>query len=184
MTAAPAVSPQLLLVDDDEVFCYTLMRALQRKGYAVKVAHSLEQATAIAPGQTLDYAVIDLCLGKTSGLTLVNWLHQHDSSIRLVVLTGYASIATAVDAIKLGATQYLAKPATVEQIIAALHPPPVPAVLPAPPPVAVMSVQRLEWEHIQQVLKGYDGNVSATARALNMHRRTLQRKLQKYSPKQ
>lgn len=178
--------PKLLLVDDDEVFCHTLMRALQRKGYEVQVAHSLEQASTLVPSQALDYAVIDLCLGKASGLTLVNWLHQQDPNIRLLVLTGYASIATAVDAIKLGATQYLAKPATVEQIIGALHPSPVPAVLqqPAPPPAAVMSVQRLEWEHIQQVLKGYHGNISATARALNMHRRTLQRKLQKYSPKQ
>jgi two-component system response regulator RegA len=179
-------SASLLLVDDDVTFCTVLGRALEKRGFAVTVAHSVEDALPIALASPPEYAVVDMKLGNaaaanaaggnSSGLVLVRALHELDPATRIVVLTGYASIATAVEAIKLGATQYLAKPANADEIVAAFgH---VPSdVLPADarPP----SVERLEWEHIQRVLQENNGNISATARALNMHRRTLQRKLAK-----
>jgi two-component system response regulator RegA len=123
-----------------------------------------------------EYAVVDLKMGGASGLTLVRTLHELDPATRIVVLTGYASIATAVEAIKLGATQYLSKPANADEIVAAFGHMPSDALPLNPQPP---SVGRLEWEHIQRVLQENQGNISATARALNMHRRTLQRKLGK-----
>lgn len=166
----------LLLVDDDPTFCAVLGRALEKRGFAVTVAHSVEQALPLAQAGPPAYAVADLRMGGASGLALVQALHALDPDTRIVVLTGYASIATAVEAIKLGATQYLAKPANADEIVAAFgHNPSSGAPLSAQPP----SVERLEWEHIQRVLHENDGNISATARALNMHRRTLQRKLMK-----
>ncbi len=168
--------PSLLLVDDDVTFCQVLARALEKRGYAVTVAHSVEQALPLALANPPEYAVVDLKMGGASGLTLVQALHELDAATRIVVLTGYASIATAVGAIKLGATQYLSKPANADEIVAAFgHLPNTDAPLSAQP----SSVERLEWEHIQRVLQENQGNISATARALNMHRRTLQRKLMK-----
>ena len=166
----------LLLADDDETFCAVLARALGKRGFDVTVAHSAEQAIALARDNPPEYAVTDLKMGGASGLALVQALREIDPATRIVVLTGYASIATAVEAIKLGATQYLSKPANADEIVAAFgHSPNTDAPLNAQPP----SVGRLEWEHIQRVLHEHEGNISATARALNMHRRTLQRKLLK-----
>ena len=168
----------MLLVDDDATFCHVLCSALGKRGYAVTVAHSVEEATPLAQANPPEYAVIDLKMGGASGLVLVRTLHELDPATRIVVLTGYASIATAVEAIKLGATQYLSKPANADEIVAAFgHLANTDAILNAQPP----SVERLEWEHIQRVLQECQGNISATARALNMHRRTLQRKLAKVS---
>lgn len=171
---AQSEQASLLLVDDDLTFCQVLSRALEKRGYAVTVAHSVEQALPLAAANPPEYAVVDLKMSGASGLVLIQALHQLDTATRIVVLTGYASIATAVEAIKLGATQYLSKPANADEIVAAFghHANAVQALNPQP-----SSVNRLEWEHIQRVLQENNGNISATARALNMHRRTLQRKL-------
>ena len=168
--------PLLLLADDDATFCQVLCRALEKRGYAVTVAHSVEAAIPLASAKPPQFAVVDLKMGGASGLTLVQFLRQHNPAARIVVLTGYASIATAVEAIKLGATQYLSKPANADEIVAAFdHHASADTPFSSQPP----SVERLEWEHIQRVLQEHQGNISATARALNMHRRTLQRKLSK-----
>ena len=169
-------SASLLLVDDNVTFCQVLGQALEKRGYKVTVAYSVEDATPLAMANPPEYAVIDLKMSGASGLTLVRLLHELDPATRIVVLTGYASIATAVEAIKLGATQYLSKPANADEIVAAFgHV----ADAEASPNLQPNSVERVEWEHIQRILQEHQGNVSATARALNMHRRTLQRKLNK-----
>ena len=168
--------PSLLLVDDDATFRTVLSRALEKRGFAVTTADSVEQALPLANANPPEYAVLDLKMGGASGLVLVQKLHELDPATRIVVLTGYASIATAVEAIKLGATQYLSKPANADEIVAAFgHNASATAPLEAQP----VSVERLEWEHIQRVLHENGDNISATARILNMHRRTLQRKLSK-----
>lgn len=171
----------LLVADDDETFAGVLARALTRRGFAVRVAHDAAQAMALAEDVPPSHAVVDLRMPGTSGLKLVEFLRSRSAGTRIVVLTGYASIATAVDAMKLGATHYLAKPADADQIVAAFGD--------APPAADVeddlrpLSVDRVEWEHIQRVLSEHEGNISATARALGMHRRTLQRKLGKNPPR-
>lgn len=169
--------PTLLLVDDDLVFCSVLSRALEKRGFAVTVAHSVETALPLAQANPPEYAVVDLKMEGASGLVLIQALHELDPATKIVVQTGYASIATAVEAIKLGATQYLAKPANADEIVAAFGHSANPE---SPLKVLPTSVDRLEWEHIQRVLREQQGNISGTARILNMHRRTLQRKLAKY----
>lgn len=168
---------RLLLVDDDVTFCQVLEQALCRRGYVVSVAHNVDDARRLLVQLRPDYAVIDLKLPGPSGLTLIAYLKQQVAGVRIVVLTGYASIATAVEAVKLGATQYLAKPVDADEVVAAFgHQSGVPGTVITARP---MSVARLEWEHLQKVLTECDGNISAAARTLGMHRRTLQRKLQK-----
>jgi len=175
--ATGGLGGSLLVVDDDEIFGETLARALQRRGYRVSIARSLDAARdALADGR-FDHAVIDLRVGSETGLELVEELGAGARPPRMVVLTGYGSIATAVEAIKLGAAQYLTKPATTADILAALRDESTPTRDGEEP--RPLSVRRLEWEHIQKVLAEHGGNISATARALGMHRRTLQRKLQK-----
>jgi len=180
MQPDPDRTPGLLLVDDDEVFCQVLSRALERRGYAVHCAHDVERALTLLgalPGGAPACAVVDLQMPGGSGLALIPSLIEANPQMRIVVLTGYASIATAVEAIKLGATHYLAKPADADEIVAAFgRDGGSPGVSPAQRP---MSVQRLAWEHIQKVLAECDGNISEAARRLKMHRRTLQRKLRK-----
>ncbi|MCB5188516.1 response regulator transcription factor [Methylobacillus caricis] len=173
--------PDLLLVDDDELFTQVLAKAMQKRGFNVTVAHNVSDAIAMTAEEAPEYAVIDLKMPGDSGLTLVKHLNQIDSQTRIVVLTGYASIATAVEAVKLGATHYLAKPADADQILAAFER--TEGDINTPVPSNALSVNRLEWEHIQRVLQENEGNISATARSLNMHRRTLQRKLNKYPAK-
>lgn len=169
--------PVLLLVDDDEVYCDVLGDALTKRNYAVSIAYNLEDALELARRTEPEYAVVDLRIGTGSGLELVKLLSAQDENTRIVMLTGYASVATAVESIKLGAVHYLTKPATADEIVAALHREDGDAsVVPAGQP---LSVKRLEWEHLQKVLTENNGNISAAARALNMHRRTLQRKLLK-----
>jgi two-component system response regulator RegA len=169
----------ILVVDDDPTFNAVMVRALVRRGYDASGALSAEAAIDEARRSEPDCVVLDLNLGEASGLTLIRPLLDINPACRIVVLTGYASIATAVDAIKLGAQQYLSKPVEVDTVIAALSSGGVESVSPAPVEPVPMSVDRLEWEHIQRVLRENDGNISSTARALNMHRRTLQRKLSK-----
>jgi len=169
-------SASLLLVDDDVTFCKVLSAALVKRGFSVYVAHSVEEAIPMAEENPPEFAIVDLKMGGAPGLALVKVLHELDPNTRIVVLTGYASIATAVEAIKLGATQYLAKPANADEIVAAFdHAADSNAPIKAQP----AQIENLAWEHIQRVLNEHDGNISATARALNMHRRTLQRKLAK-----
>ncbi len=176
MTESREDSASLLLVDDDITFCKVLSAALKRRGFDVTVAHSVEQATPLAENNPPEFAVVDLKMAGASGLALVKVLHVLDPNTRVVVLTGYASIATAVEAIKLGATQYLSKPANADEIVAAFgHAPDSNTPLKA----QLTQIGNLEWEYIQRILREYDDNISATARALNMHRRTLQRKLAK-----
>jgi two-component system response regulator RegA len=169
---------RILIIDDDAVFREVLARALARRGLTPLLAENGETACRLLQEQAVDYAVLDLKLGNESGLHLLPQLLRLQPGLRLLVLTGYASIATAVEAVKLGAVNYLPKPAEPDEILAALAVDaglPASAVLETPP----MSVDRLEWEHIQKVLAETEGNVSETARRLGMHRRTLQRKLQK-----
>jgi two-component system, response regulator RegA len=170
-------APTLLLVDDDVTFRHVLARAFARRGYKITEAGDVVSARESLASDAPEFAVIDLRMPGESGLTLVRELHALDPATRIVVLTGYASIATAVEAVKLGATHYLAKPTTVEDIVQAfsLTEGDASMDIQAQP----MSVNRLEWEHIQKVLNEHQGNISATARALKMHRRTLQRKLAK-----
>jgi two-component system, response regulator RegA len=172
-----AVAARLLLVDDDRIFCQVLAEALKKRGFDVETAHSVDEARQAVGDDPPQYAVVDLSMPGASGLLLVKHLHDMDAHMRILVLTGYASIATAVEAIKLGATHYLAKPADTEEIVAALHQGEGDAGVHIPE--SPVSVRRLEWEHIQKVLSECDGNISAAARRLGMHRRTLQRKLAK-----
>jgi two-component system response regulator RegA len=169
--------PTLLLVDDDDVFRAVLAQAMSKRGFVVSQAHNVESAIRLATDDPPEYAVVDLKMPGNSGLVLVRQLKALEAGIRIVVLTGYASISTAVEAIKLGATHYLAKPVDADEIVAAFEKREgnADAALATNP----LSVERLEWEHIQRVLADNDGNVSATARSLKMHRRTLQRKLSK-----
>ena len=169
--------PGLLIVDDDMMFCDVLAMAMTKRGFNVICAHTIDQALALAETFTLEYAIIDLKLTNESGLILVKKLKTLDPGTRIVMLTGYASIATAVEAIKLGATHYLAKPVDTDEIMAAFERTTGDAdtIISANP----LSVGRLEWEYIHRILAENDNNISVTARILNMHRRTLQRKLAK-----
>jgi two-component system response regulator RegA len=170
-----------LIVDDDAGFRDVLARALQRRGFTVQSAGDGNTALALAQTLELQRALIDLKLENESGLDIIAALKQAQPDIDIVMLTGYSSIATAVEAVKRGALNYLCKPANIDEILAAFDaktPEETPST-PAQPP----SVDRLEWEHIQKVLLDHQGNISATARALGMHRRTLQRKLQKFPVK-
>lgn len=180
-TSAPyhAVIPMhILVVDDDVVFGDTLVRALQGKGHAARwVARPAEALQALRQESCIQAVVLDLRLGTESGLCHIAPMLVERPGLRIVLLTGYASVATAVEAIKLGAVHYLAKPASVDEILdgLGLDVGNAQARIPDKP----LSVNRLEWEHIQKILLAHGGNLSATARALNMHRRTLQRKLAK-----
>lgn len=168
----------ILLIEDDAVFAQVMSRALERRDFAVIHASDLDTARLAIASQNHDYAIVDLNLAGQSSLELIPLLREKRPNSPILMLTGYASIATAVEAIKLGADNYLAKPADANDILTALtattKSEQTSLTIQQP-----MSVRRLEWEHIQKVLKENDGNISETARQLNMHRRTLQRKLQK-----
>lgn len=177
MTTLEVDKPHLLLVDDDETYCSVLKPALEKRKFQVNVAHDVSNGIKLAEQTEPEYAVIDLRIGYDSGLEMVEKLISLDSHTQIVILTGFASIATAVEAIKLGAIHYLTKPANADEIVQALY------KNEGDSSIAInenpLSVKRLEWEHLQNVLMQHDGNISAAARALNMHRRTLQRKLDK-----
>jgi len=170
--------PRLIIVEDDPSFARTLRRSFERRGYAVKHAASPEDLTALLDaGERFDFAVVDLKLGTASGLNCVQVLHQTDEATRIVVLTGFASIATAVEAIKLGASHYLAKPANTDDIEDAF------GKAQGDPAVPLegrkTSIKTVEWEYIHATLVECDFNISEAARRLGMHRRTLARKLDK-----
>ncbi|UCV27124.1 response regulator transcription factor [Ferribacterium limneticum] len=167
-----------LIIDDDPSFNAILVRTMERRGHPARGAKDATSALELAREIRPDRVVLDLNLNGSSGLALIHPLLESNPDCRIVVLTGYASIATAVDAVKLGAIQYLAKPVEIEAILSAFEDDGGPDfdVAASDEP---LSVDRLEWEHIQRVLNENDGNISATARALKMHRRTLQRKLSK-----
>ena len=174
------MKPTFLVLDDDEVFSTTLARSLGRRGFETTVAHTGEQALRAAALTAFDFVTIDLHLENDSGLQWIGPLRKALPQAAMLVLTGYASIATTVQAIKLGADDYLAKPANVDSILSALKASlETEGIIDAAGPPVPLTVDRLEWEHIQRVLAEHDGNISSTARALNMHRRTLQRKLGK-----
>ncbi|MDO3382761.1 response regulator transcription factor [Gilvimarinus algae] len=165
-----------LIVDDDLTFCEILQRSLIRRGFTADVANNSSQAYQQVENNHYEKAIVDLKIGSESGLNVVAELLARQADLEVVVLTGYSSIATAVQAIKAGARNYLCKPADADEILAAFaEDRPQPMAIPDQP----LSVDRMAWEHIQKVLAAHDGNISATARALGMHRRTLQRKLNK-----
>lgn len=172
--------PSLLIVDDDLTFCEVLAKAMRKRGFNVTTAHSVETALKYAETSSPEYVTIDLRLPGTSGLVLVEKLKQLDPGTRIVMLTGYASITTAVEAIKLGATHYLAKPVDADDIMAAFER--TEGNTDTQITENPLSVRKFEWEHIQRVLAENNGNISVTAKMLNMHRRTLQRKLGKNPP--
>lgn len=169
--------PAWLLIDDDEAFAQVLQRSLKRQDIEAVCAHNRQQAITALESRSFDRCVLDLNLGGESGLQLLPELLSIHPGLEVLVLTGYGSIATAVEAMRRGAINYLCKPVTLTQLTAGFSPlESTPTMREAPP-----SVEEMEWEHIQRVLNEHEGNVSSTARALNMHRRTLQRKLQKHS---
>ena len=170
----------LLLVDDDEPFLRRLSRAMEKRGFDTETAETVADGKAMASARPPAYAVVDLRLEDGNGLDVVETIREKRPDARIVVLTGYGAIATAVAAVKAGATDYLSKPADAQDIVNALLA--TGDDLP-PPPENPMSADRVRWEHIQRVYELCDRNVSETARRLNMHRRTLQRILAKRSPK-
>lgn len=172
--------PNLLLVDDDEPFLRRLAKAMERRGFTVTTAASVAEGKSIALSSPPAYAVVDLRLEDGNGLDVVEVLRERRADARIVVLTGYGAIATAVAAVKIGATDYLSKPADANDVTNALLA--KGDALP-PPPENPMSADRVRWEHIQRVYEMCDRNVSETARRLSMHRRTLQRILAKRSPR-
>ncbi len=170
----------LLLVDDDRAFSTRLARAMEARGFEVRVAESVAEGVAAIEEKAPAYAVIDMRLTDGNGLDVIARLKERRPEARGVILTGYGNIATAVTAVKLGAFDYLAKPADADEIQAALKAEPGER---ATPPENPMSADRVRWEHIQRVYELCGRNVSETARRLNMHRRTLQRILAKRAPR-
>lgn len=170
------MSERYLIIDDDETFAAVLQRSLRRRKLEAYTAHDATQALQQCSKRLPTRIVLDLKLGKDNGLRLIKQLKQTHPRADIVMLTGYSSIATAVNAVKLGALNYLCKPVNAAEVISAFEQKDdeLPPLVDTPP-----SVNRLAWEHINQVLEKHDGNISATARALGMHRRTLQRKLRK-----
>jgi two-component system, response regulator RegA len=185
MTTTTDQKPSILIVDDDEVYRNRLARAFVDRGYDVRTGSDFDTAVAAAQTESPEYAVVDLKMPGKSGLELVKALNEIDPATKTVVLTGYGSIATAIDAVRLGATYYLSKPADADDIVNAFARGGAPPL--DPPPLdsgeyKAPSLARAEWEHINRVLSDAGGNISEAARRLGIHRRSLQRKLQKYPP--
>ena len=170
----------VLIVDDDAIFRGRLARALESRGFDVRTAGDVPSGLALARQDSPELAVVDLRMPGGSGLELVKGLKEVDPATRIIVLTGYGSIATAVDATKLGATNYLPKPADADDILAAFERGAAP--MSTTKDYQAPTLARAEWEHIQRVLADCGGNISEAARRLGIHRRSLQRKLQKYAP--
>lgn len=173
----------LLIVDDDERLAERLARAMEKRGFVVEVAHSVAEGIERGTREKPAFAVVDLRLEDGSGLDVVKALHEAVPTCKAIMLTGYGNIATAVAAVKAGAIDYLPKPADADQVAAALRESDAEGDLP-PPPENPMTADRVRWEHIQRVFEQCDRNVSETARRLRMHRRTLQRILAKYAPRE
>ena len=175
--------PSLLLVDDDKILRERLARSLQRRGFDVRVAGDYEEAIEAAHEESPEFAVVDLRMPGKGGLELLRDLKKVDPSTSVIVLTGYGSIATAVDAVRLGASNFVPKPADADDIIAAFERGENPALEGVSTEYQAPSLARAEWEHINRVLSDCGGNISEAARRLGIHRRSLQRKLQKYPPR-
>jgi two-component system response regulator RegA len=180
LAGQPESERTLLIVDDDEPLCQRLARAMERRGFVVQTADSVASGTRLAGERPPAFAVVDLRLGDGSGLDIVKVIRHSRPAARIVMLTGYGNIATAVAAVKAGAVDYLPKPVDADAVERALLA--TDAALP-PPPEDPMSADRVRWEHIQRVFEQCDRNVSETARRLKMHRRTLQRILGKHAPR-
>jgi two-component system, response regulator RegA len=179
-STAATVRRSLLVVDDDEVFRTRLVRALAERGYDAQGAPDYDGAMALARAESPELAVVDLRLPGRSGLDLVRDLRAVDDTTSILVLTGYGSIATAVESLKLGAVHYLSKPVDVDQVLAVFEEPAsLAAAADGHDRVSVPSLARVEWEHIHRVLTDCGGNISQAARLLGLHRRSLQRKLAK-----
>ncbi len=177
---ASSSNPSLLLLDDDRPFLQRLGRAMESRGFEVTLAESVAEGIGLVRKEPPEYAVIDMRLEDGNGLDVVEVIQETSPETRVIVLTGYGNIATAVTAVKLGAIDYLAKPADADDVYSALMQSPEDK---ADPPENPMSADRVRWEHIQRVYELCDRNVSETARRLNMHRRTLQRILAKRAPR-
>ena len=176
----PSGDRTLLIVEDDKLFLQRLSRAMESRGFSVETAESVSDGLQLVAARPPAYAVVDMRLGDGNGLDVISALKKRRPEARGIVLTGYGNIATAVTAVKLGAVDYLSKPADADEVVAALL-----AIdgRKAVPPENPMSADRVRWEHIQRIYELCDRNVSETARRLNMHRRTLQRILAKRAPK-
>jgi two-component system response regulator RegA len=181
-SAGPPAGFSVLVVDDEPVFRERLAQAFRDRGYEVRAAEGFEQAVTVARDESPEIAVVDLRMPGRSGLELVRELHAIDAATKIIVLTGYGSIATAIEAMRLGAAYYLAKPADADDILRALERSEAPPLQPARGDYVAPSLARAEWEHINRVLADCGGNISEAARRLGIHRRSLQRKLQKYPP--
>ena len=181
-TVASVTSPSVLLVDDHALLRERLARALRSRGYDVRTAANADEAVALAQEESPELAVVDLKMPDRSGLECVRDLHALDPATRIVVMTGYGSIATAVEAMRLGAVNYLQKPVDVDDILAAFERAAAPPLAAPETDYQPPSLARAEWEHIHRVLADCSGNISEAARRLGLHRRTLQRKLAKHAP--
>ena len=175
--------PAVLIVDDDERFRARLCQAFGRRGWEATGAGDGAAARELAIEVAPDLAIVDLKMAGESGLDVVRHLRELDATVSIIMLTGYGSIATAVEAIKCGADHYLSKPVDVEQILSAFETLRDRKRAGTQPPMTVPTLARVEWEHIQRVLADCGGNVSQCAKLLGMHRRSLQRKLLKYPPR-
>lgn len=179
----PAQPQSMLLADDDVVLRERLAKALRGRGFEVRTAGSFEEAMALAREESPEYAIVDLRMpGKQGGLELVKSLKEIDEATRILVLTGYGSISTAVDAIRLGAVNFVSKPADADDLMAAFERAGSDDPRQSTNGYRAPTLARAEWEHIQRVLSDCGGNVSEAARRLGIHRRSLQRKLQKFAP--
>ena len=186
MSRAPGVHADgrsILVVDDDAILRERLARAFRARGLAARVAGDRDEALATIAEGPPELAVVDLRMPEVSGLELVRELRDRAPGMRIVVLTGYGSIATAIEAMRLGATHYLPKPADADDVLAAFERDPATPLAPAAAEHRAPSLARAEWEHINRVLADSGGNVSVAARRLGLHRRSLQRKLRKYPPR-
>jgi two-component system response regulator RegA len=181
-TTTEATATSLLIVDDDRVLRERLARAFRERGFDVHTAADYDEGLRHATEESPEMAVVDLKMPGRSGLELVRELHDIDPHTRVLVLTGYGSIATAIEAMRLGAMNYLQKPADVDDILAAFEKGEAPPLSMTEKDYVAPSLARAEWEHINRVLTDCAGNVSEAARRLGIHRRSLQRKLQKYPP--
>ena len=181
MALSGAQERSLLIVEDDKLFLQRLARAMEGRGFTVATAESVAEGLTKVDQLGPAFAVVDMRLGDGNGLDVISALKKRKPEARAIVLTGYGNIATAVAAVKLGAVDYLPKPADADQIEAALR---ASGDQPPPPPELPMTADRVRWEHIQRVFEQCDRNVSETARRLNMHRRTLQRILAKHAPRE
>lgn len=172
---------KLLIIEDDKAFAATLARRLTKQGFECQERHQADEALHACHQFRPEYLILDMKIASDNGLTLIKPIRALLPNIRIVLLTGFASIATAVEAIQMGADDYLSKPVDTQMLLKALKGKDTEQadVVPVAESEKTMSTERLEWEHIHQVLSSNDGNISATARQLGMHRRTLQRKLQR-----